>query len=346
MKHEDDEKVKEVRVGKNVPNDPLVSVIIPAYNCSPFIAESVGAALSQTLQDHEVIVINDGSEDTVELEGELEPYLDEITYVVRENGGPGAARNSGIIRARGEFIGFVDGDDVWRSEFLESQLAAMKAKNCDLIYCDAQYFGKNIEKERTFAQRSPSHGPVTPEALIRGKCNVILSGTLVKKQVVVDNGLFTESALPVAIEDFELWFRLSKNGVKLDYQNKILLDYRVHGSNISGNVLKIAERGLIGMRYLSEHFELTEGEMLAIDDRLQEFETQLAMEKAKVLLAHREFSESLRHIKSGAAKSGNKKLRAIAIVMGISPGILMNVFKRFRPEEFQQALREDPSEIS
>lgn len=341
-----DDSIFEIKVGEQVRPDPLVSVVIPAYNCSPYISESVRAVLSQTFDDCEVIVVNDGSKDTEDLESALADHEDKITYIRRRNGGPGAARNSGIRVSKGEFLAFVDGDDVWRPQFLERQLNALKEKGCDLIYCDARYFGEGLKEGRTFSERSPSEGPVTVESLILGKCNVILSGTLLKKKAVVEFGMFKEEGLPMAIEDYELWVRLCSKGVKIDYQREILLDYRVHQSNISGSMLRIVERSLAGIRYVKETIDLNDTERLAADESIRVFESQLNMERAKVLLAHGRFEESLKYMQLGASKNGNKKLRAIAGIMSLSPSILLFLFKKFRREEFEQALNENPALVA
>src|SRR4029453_10160507 len=78
------------------PQPPAVSVIIPAYKTAPFIGETLASVVAQTFQDFEIIVVNDGSPDTVELERVIEPYRERITYVVQENRGLSAARNAGI----------------------------------------------------------------------------------------------------------------------------------------------------------------------------------------------------------------------------------------------------------
>src|SRR5262245_33441277 len=92
---------------------PSVSVIIPAYNIAPFIAEALESVLAQTFTDYEIIVVNDGSPDTEELERVLAPYLSRIRYFKQENQGAGAARNAGLNVATGEYVAFLDGDDVW-----------------------------------------------------------------------------------------------------------------------------------------------------------------------------------------------------------------------------------------
>src|SRR5436190_438532 len=86
---------------------PMVSVIMPAYRVSEYIGKAVGSVLNQTFSNYEIIVVNDGSPDTTELESELEQYRERIIYIEQENRGCSAARNAAINIARGEFIAFL-----------------------------------------------------------------------------------------------------------------------------------------------------------------------------------------------------------------------------------------------
>ena len=96
--------------------EPLVSVIIPTYNSSQYIKEAIDSVLAQTYKNFEIIVIDDGSTDnTKEV---LAPYLSVIKYIYKNNGGPASARNRGIKEANGEFVAFLDADDVWKPDRL------------------------------------------------------------------------------------------------------------------------------------------------------------------------------------------------------------------------------------
>src|SRR3990172_1926808 len=95
------------------PTAPLVSIIIPAWNVSAFIGETVESVLAQTFTDWELIIVNDGSTDSDRLEEVLAPNRNRLTYLVKPNGGAAAARNAGLAVARGEYVAFLDGDDVW-----------------------------------------------------------------------------------------------------------------------------------------------------------------------------------------------------------------------------------------
>src|SRR4051794_10243350 len=104
---------------------PVVSVIIPAYNSAAYIAEAVDSVLRQTFDDYEIVVVNDGSSDTDQLERVLREYdrcADRLIYLKQENRGPGGARNAGIRRARGRFVALLDSDAVWLPDFLAEQI--------------------------------------------------------------------------------------------------------------------------------------------------------------------------------------------------------------------------------
>src|ERR1035438_221584 len=95
---------------------PLVSVIIPAYRAAASIAATLESVLAQTFRDYEIIVVNDGSPDSEAVETALEPYRARIVYLRQQNQGPGGARNTGILTARGKYIALLDADDVWYPE--------------------------------------------------------------------------------------------------------------------------------------------------------------------------------------------------------------------------------------
>lgn len=105
---------------------PLVSVLIPAYNCAGFVAEAVQSALGQSYEAKEIIVVNDGSTDgTLAV---LRGFGDAIRIVDQKNGGPPLARNAGLRIARGEYIAFLDADDVWARGKLAAQVFHLEAR--------------------------------------------------------------------------------------------------------------------------------------------------------------------------------------------------------------------------
>src|SRR4051794_21327340 len=98
--------------------NPRVSVIVPCYNTADVVAETIDSVLAQTYRDYEVIVVNDGSPDSGELNPILARYGDRLRCFRKENGGLASARNRGIREARGELIALLDSDDIWTPDYL------------------------------------------------------------------------------------------------------------------------------------------------------------------------------------------------------------------------------------
>jgi glycosyltransferase involved in cell wall biosynthesis len=212
---------------------PLVSVIIPAYNVSEFIADAVRSALDQTFRDHEVIVVNDGSPDTAALEAALAPFRDRILYLVQENRGPSATRNLGIRSARGRYIAMLDADDMWLPHYLEDQIGrAMADPAADVLYGDAEIFGDVPQTGRRFMELSPSRGEVTFESLVTQRCNVMISA-LVRRAALDRVGLFDESLR--SSEDFELWLRVAHAGGRFNYTRRVLARYRKRSGSLTSD---------------------------------------------------------------------------------------------------------------
>ncbi|WRH67485.1 MAG: glycosyltransferase family A protein [Planktothrix sp. GU0601_MAG3] len=105
---------------------PQISVIIPAYNCDRYVDQAVESILNQTYPADEIIIIDDGSQDNTRQV--LQPYSDHIHYVYQENQGVSVARNHGLNLARGEFIVFLDADDIFLPDKLAAQLAVFQAQ--------------------------------------------------------------------------------------------------------------------------------------------------------------------------------------------------------------------------
>lgn len=104
--------------------NPLVTVIIPAYNCANCISYAIESVLNQTHKSYELIIVDDGStDDTSKI---VLNYKDKIKYIYQDNGGVSKARNTGILNSNGKYIGFLDADDVWDNNKLEIQLKAFE----------------------------------------------------------------------------------------------------------------------------------------------------------------------------------------------------------------------------
>jgi len=198
---------------------PRISVIIPAYNTARLIGAALDSALQQSFQDLEILVVNDGSTDTPELEQVLAPYLQKIVYIKQENKRAAGARNTAIRQAKGEFLAFLDSDDSWLPNHLSSQMQLFADDpTLGLVYCNCFAFTDPI-RTQTFMDRCPSQGPATFAALIMERCQIPISTVVVRKTAVEKAGLFDEAL--ARCDDYDMWMRAAFHGAKIGYSRRV-----------------------------------------------------------------------------------------------------------------------------
>lgn len=326
------ERLKDLRVGRDVLENPHVSVIIPAFEIAEFVEETLNSVFAQTFQNFEVILVNDGSPDTEKLEKLLAPYFDRIVYARQENLGASRARNAAIALARGTWLAFLDGDDVWLPEFLASQVSFADENAFEMVYCDALLFGEPLFEGENYMKTSPSNGRVTTESLISADCNVITSGTILKKKWVERVNLF-DISLP-RMQDFDLWYRVAKHGASIGYQKKILIKYRVRPNSLSGSNVERSRRNIRALEVIREKYGLNDSEKTAWENKLKEYEAEYELEQGKFHLTNGEFAEARRHLQAANLFYRKPKLALITALMKISPRLTLRLFKKFRPAEF------------
>ncbi len=205
-----------------------VSVIIPAYNAERYIADAIESALGQTLPPYEIIVVDDGSTDgTADV---VRRYGEPVRLLLQRNRGPAAARNRGLMEARGEFVAFLDADDVWTRRNLELQVAALTASpRACLSYGRIQWFSGR--PSASLSETEPSHDPqpagdVLPVLVLRHLWAT--PAVVVRRGAVLSVGGF-DDALRIG-EDYDLWLRLASGG-PVAYVPYRVAACRVHGSS-------------------------------------------------------------------------------------------------------------------
>jgi hypothetical protein len=179
---------------------PLVSVIITTYNRRSYLKEAVRSVLSQDYPDKEVIVIDDGSTDNSEEEVRGLP----LHYVWKENGGVSSARNKGIEVSKGEYLAFLDVDDLWLKGKLPAQIQRMGEEEYKISYTDEIWIrnGKRINQKQRHKKYS---GWIFAQCL--PLCIISPSSAVIKREIFDSVGLFDET-LP-ACEDYDMWLRIT-----------------------------------------------------------------------------------------------------------------------------------------
>ena len=207
----------------------LVSVIVPVYNREDYVGETLDSILQQTYSNIEIIAVNDGSTDNSlsVLQTYKEKYPDKIIIINQENQGQVRSRNNAIEKANGEYIAFLDSDDLWLPEKLEKQIPLF-VDGVGLVYSGIHNIDNDGNILDTELCQQDMRGDIYLKLLIK---NRMTGGTVVLRRDVLDKvGLFdTEFA---AAENWDLWIRVCKQ-YAADFVNEPLVKYRKHPGNMS-----------------------------------------------------------------------------------------------------------------
>lgn len=322
---------------------PKVSVIIAAYNVAEYIGETLASVFNQTFTNYEVIVINDGSEDEAELSKALAPYRERIVYLAQANRGVAAARNAGIRAARGQYVAFLDADDLWEPEFLRRQVEFVVNSGYDLAYTDALLFGDSEFTGRTFMEIAPSAGEVNFESLVAADCNVIGSAVVAQRQSLIDAGLFDETLRNA--QDFDLWIRMALRGARMGYQRRVLARYRYREGSLSGDAVNRVNRELRVYRKILSQYELSSAQRSQVEHASRRLDRELELVLGKEHLDRREFDQALECFRRARSFQSNWKLRVTCGLLSVAPNFLTtlnSILNAWRRKRTRAILRNAP----
>ena len=215
---------------------PKVTIIIPAYNKADWTVKTVESVLAQTYSDIEIIVVDDGSTDSTRQA--LSAFGDKIRYIYKENGGACSARNLGIRLAQGEYIGFLDCDDLYLPQKVELSVKFLEEHpNAGFVHTDAYFINEHDtvtgQYKHSWARRE---GKIARQLILK---NFICNSTiLVRHKALQEAGYFDETIFTPA--DWDLWLRLAEVA-EVGYLNVPLTKYRVV-DNYTFNKLEMAEQ--------------------------------------------------------------------------------------------------------
>ena len=218
---------------------PLVTIIIPAYNAEKTIQGTIESVLNQTITDFELIVINDGSQDsTLDIVSSIQdPRIKVFSY---QNAGPNPSRNRGLTQAAGEYVSFLDADDLWTPDKLEAQTKALQANS----EASVAYSWTNWMDEAGQFLRRGSYINVTGDVYAKLLLiDFIESGSnpLILRQALTEVGSFDESLL--AAQDWDMWLRLAARCHFVCVPSPQIL-YRVSANSWSSNIFRVEEASL------------------------------------------------------------------------------------------------------
>lgn len=303
---------------------PLVSIVIPAYNVAPFIVNALESAFAQTVKSFEVIVVNDGSADSLELETAIAPFRDRIQYLVQDNRGPSAARNAGIRRARGEFVAFLDADDTLLPFFLEEHLSRARSDpGADVFYGDLLIFGDVPEAGRTVMKASPSSGVVDFESLVTQRCNPMLC-SVVRRHVLLAHGGFDESMR--RSEDFDLWLRLAHGGVRFNYTRRIVARYCVRSGGLTADVVAMIQGIRAVFAKCGRTLLLTDRERALLAERDRYYHALERLNEGRRALRTGDFAVARTAFHEANLTMKSRKLHLVNAMLATSPRLLLRLY--------------------
>ena len=238
----------------------LVSVVMPVYNAADTVRLSVRSVQQQSYTDWELLVIDDGSGDaSVKIVSALAAEDQRIRLFLQEkNGGVAAARNRGIRESEGQYLAFLDSDDLWRPEKLKKQIAFMREHHAAISAtaygvidekgekagADRHFPGASASSEQPLSGTDCSGAPFRTydfRQLLRGNALGCLT-VMIDRKALREQGFTGELSFPqIRHEDYALWLSILKQGVKAYALNEVLADYRIDSRSVSGNKWKSAK---------------------------------------------------------------------------------------------------------
>ena len=291
----------------------LVSVVIPTYNCSIYIGDTVRSVLSQTYKDLEIIVVDDGSIDNTKQA--LELFRGKIVYIYQENKGLAEARNTGIKASKGEYVAFLDADDLWLEDKIEKQVELFKnSSEVDIVFSDFSaftakkeissswiknyfevFYAYELTFEKIFAKKSygsPSRysGDICKTMFLG---NLILPSTVLIKKKCFDNVGYLDTNYRLNA-DYDLFLRISLRH-SAGYIDSPLIRYRLWEGNVSKtksyrfNIFEITE---IIQKFIKANHEAISKERYCVHKRL----SQLFFQNAIASIAENDLGEAREYL--------------------------------------------------
>jgi glycosyltransferase involved in cell wall biosynthesis len=305
---------------------PKVSVIVPAYNAGEFLKESIDSVLIQTMEDFELLIVDDGStDDTYKI---ATGYQDDPRIIVlrKPNGGLSSARNFGIERSRGEYVTYHDADDIYEPEYLQICVDFLE-KNPDvsIVFTDAVYFGESKYAGRRFQEVYPPNPPITFAKAV-SRVSSIGGFATFRRDVISRVGLFDYI---YGAEDLDYWLRALHAGCRIEALPEMMCRYRRHSSAISMGGLD-GRRGIIELlRKWRNNPELTPEELEAVESYYKETQWRLDIGEAFAHVHSKDYGLAMEKFRKASQYRSRLRYKLARMALEIAPNVLRGAL-RFR----------------
>ena len=294
------------------------SVVIPLYNKEHYIEKTLQSVLNQTFQDYEIIVVDDGSSDgSLAAAGRVQS--DRIRLIQQENAGVSVARNTGIHNAQGEFVCFLDADDEWRPEYLETidQLTGAYPDSGFFVTAYAVDMGNGKINLSTRLEPETGCLPSYWLTLAKGYDFVWTSATTIRRQLLLDAGCFRPGEK--IGQDLDMWARVARINPRIAYSARICVNYNRSAEANARTRVRIAWAGAF-IKDLEEELENPQRTAEEIASIQAKYDKKMTVFIFTAILAgdKKRASEALKSWK-GEKNNRNRLLRAGLSIAKLMP---------------------------
>jgi glycosyltransferase involved in cell wall biosynthesis len=303
-------------------DNPAVTVLIPAFKVTQYIAQALDSCLNQTFQDFEIIVVNDGCPDTEALERVLAPYQQHIRYIKQKNTGLAGACNTAIRAARAPLILHLDADDWLVPECLESQVAFMRDHpELDAVYSNSIFFGDTDWNGTYLMDHYPSEGDVTFLSVIESRTCPANPASIIRREALFRVGLYDEELR--SWEDYDMWLRILKSGGRMGYNRKPLVHYRRWQGSLTTQALRYGEYALRVLDKAKAAGNLTSDELRALEKRRAGMFYDVEILRGKRAIDKRDWPAARVHFAFCVNQAPeNRKLKIVYLLLSRLPWLL------------------------
>ncbi|HJR34947.1 MAG TPA: glycosyltransferase family A protein [Gemmatimonadales bacterium] len=303
-----------------------VSVIIPVYNTAGLLTEAISSVHRQTVPGIELIVVDDGSDDGAELERVVAGAGPGIRLLRQPNRGVSAARNLGLRQSEGDFLVFLDSDDLLLPNYVARQLEFLTAHpDTAVAYCDAELFGEGAPPGVRFMDQCPSAGEVTFSSLVEQRCTV-LTTVMARRAALEAVGGYDEALR--SSEDFDLWLRMTKGGFRIGYQRELLARHRIRPGSLASDRVWMYDHALAVLAKAREQLSLTPEETEVVERRREFFSDERTLALTKRALEDGDLPGARRLFRQYRRRRPTLKNLAVDLLLQVSPGLLQRLRRR------------------
>lgn len=300
---------------------PSFSVVIPVYQLAALAKEAVASALDQTTTPLEVIVCDDGSTD--DLAAVLRPYEERITLLRQRHAGPGAARNTAVAAAQGEFVCFLDADDLYLPERIEALGELGKTRpDLDVLGTDG-YLVRDGQVFARFNELNPF--PVERQRIeIHDRC--FLCAPAVRRSRLLRIGGF-DSTIPTG-QDWDCWIRLILDGASAGLVNEPHFHYRLRPGSVSSDRARSSRQRVRIVSRTLAHPTLAPHEATAVRRLVQAYERDAALAEMEAALQNRDGDRRGRAFRIATSSAFDRRTRVKAALAAAAPSVAARFLER------------------